>query len=80
MEIDAALRTNVRATIVGLRMQALTLTALVQKSLLEPAEAAAIVREAGASLAANSNDPELQAIYSESIEQIAQNLQKLPHE
>lgn len=73
----AGLRTHIRAQLVSLRLQALTLAALVQRGVLTPDEAAAHVREAARQLPSESNDPAIENIYAESLETIAKDLQAI---
>lgn len=75
VESTAGIRTQTRAQIVALRLQGLTIATLVHTGLLTPEQAAALVCDAASYLPAETNDPVLQDLYAECLEQIAKDLQ-----
>lgn len=64
-----------RASIVQLRLQGLTLAALVERGVLLPKEAAGLVREAATFLADGMNSPTIQKLYEEAYESTAKDLE-----
>lgn len=74
MTDHSAAMTTARMQIVQLRLQGLTLAALVQRGVLRPEWASGLVRNAAEFLHAPTNDPALEKLLQDALEEVAKDL------
>jgi hypothetical protein len=74
MADHSAAMTTARMQIVLLRLQGLTLSALVQRGILRPEWAAGLVEDAAKHLSAQTNDPAIEGLLAGALAQVAQEM------
>ena len=78
MADHSGIMTLARAQIVALRLQGLTLAALVERGVLQRTEAAELVREAATMLQSPHNDPVVEKSMQDAYELLASDLEQHP--
>lgn len=78
MSSTAELQTLARMQLVHLRLQALTLSMLVQRGVIAPRWASDVVQNAAAVLPSEMNDPATEKMLMEAMEEIASEMRDTP--